>query len=256
MGLDGIGVELKGFYEEKNDCEEIYIDNEPELSEFVNENVVNRLNHPRFYDKFGVKEFEPVLLSGLGTTQISLEIAIKLGKKYLLKDSDELKAGFYRIRNKIFLIANTRSSSYRGDNFGIKTHFALKTKGVEWVKNAIKRYPCDEDINFDEILQKFEGKRPMQINQILLKARKMAASQKLEKLSQNIIETALGKVNTELLPNENFTLVGQSELEKFFNEKIIDVLRYPERYARFGITAPGSTLLHGKPGVGKTYAIK
>ena len=96
----------------------------------------------------------------------------------------------------------------------------------------------------------------MQINQILLKARKMAASQKLKKLSQNIIETALGKANTELLPNENFTLVGQSELEKFFNEKIIDVLRYPERYARFGITAPGSILLHGKPGVGKTYAIK
>lgn len=39
-------------------------------------------------------------------------------------------------------------------------------------------------------------------------------------------------------------------------ERIIDVLKEPERYAKLGVTAPQGLLLHGKPGVGKTSLAK
>ena len=55
--------------------------------------------------------------------------------------------------------------------------------------------------------------------------------------------------------SENFILPGRPELEKFFNEHIVDILREPERYARLGIDFPSSVILYGPPGCGKTYAV-
>ena len=57
------------------------------------------------------------------------------------------------------------------------------------------------------------------------------------------------------VPEEDFVLVGRPELERFFNENIIDVVRRREQYERMGIGFPGGTLLHGKPGCGKTFAV-
>ncbi len=52
-----------------------------------------------------------------------------------------------------------------------------------------------------------------------------------------------------------FCLPGRPELEKFFNEHIVDILNEPDRYARLGIDFPSSVLLYGPPGCGKTYAV-
>ena len=54
---------------------------------------------------------------------------------------------------------------------------------------------------------------------------------------------------------ERFTLAGRPELEKFFNEHIINILNEPERYSRLGIDFPSSVILYGPPGCGKTYAV-
>lgn len=54
---------------------------------------------------------------------------------------------------------------------------------------------------------------------------------------------------------EKFTLAGRPEIEKFFNEHIIDILNEPERYKRLGIEFPSSVILYGPPGCGKTYAV-
>lgn len=52
-----------------------------------------------------------------------------------------------------------------------------------------------------------------------------------------------------------FTLTGRPELEKFFNEHIINILNEPERYKKLGIDFPSSIILYGPPGCGKTYAV-
>jgi cell division protease FtsH len=54
---------------------------------------------------------------------------------------------------------------------------------------------------------------------------------------------------------EKFNLVGRPELEKFFNEHIINILNDPERYKKLGIDFPSSIILYGPPGCGKTYAV-
>ena len=52
-----------------------------------------------------------------------------------------------------------------------------------------------------------------------------------------------------------FSLVGRPDLEKFFNESIIDVVLNREAYQRMGIPFPGATILYGPPGCGKTFAV-
>ena len=54
----------------------------------------------------------------------------------------------------------------------------------------------------------------------------------------------------------DFCLPGRPELEKFFRERIIDVIDREEEYRRMGVSFPGPTLLFGPPGCGKTYAVE
>ena len=57
-------------------------------------------------------------------------------------------------------------------------------------------------------------------------------------------------------PKEEFSLIGRPDLERFFNENIIDIVLHQEQYQRMGISFPGATILYGPPGCGKTYAIE
>lgn len=51
-----------------------------------------------------------------------------------------------------------------------------------------------------------------------------------------------------------FFLPGRFELENFFREHIIDIIQNPLPYKTMGIDFPGSVVLHGPPGCGKTHA--
>ncbi len=53
----------------------------------------------------------------------------------------------------------------------------------------------------------------------------------------------------------NFELPGRPELETFFNEHIIDIVRNRVRYQTLGIGFPSAIVLHGPPGCGKTFAV-
>ncbi len=52
-----------------------------------------------------------------------------------------------------------------------------------------------------------------------------------------------------------FELPGRPELESFFNEHIVDIVRHRDRYRALGIGSPAAILLHGPPGCGKTFAV-
>src|SRR3546814_1662770 len=57
-------------------------------------------------------------------------------------------------------------------------------------------------------------------------------------------------------PLGEFSLPVRPNLEAFFNEHVIDLIRNEERYKALGITFPGAVLLHGPPGCGKTFAVE
>lgn len=53
-----------------------------------------------------------------------------------------------------------------------------------------------------------------------------------------------------------FALPGRIELEAFFSEHIVDIVRHKERYQELGIGFPSATVLYGPPGCGKTFAVE
>ena len=53
-----------------------------------------------------------------------------------------------------------------------------------------------------------------------------------------------------------FVLAGRPQLESFFNEHVVDIVRNKERYAALGIGFPSAIVLHGPPGCGKTFAVE
>jgi len=53
-----------------------------------------------------------------------------------------------------------------------------------------------------------------------------------------------------------FKLPGRPQLEKFFNEHVIDIIFNAEKYLALGIDFPSAIVLHGPPGCGKTFAVE
>lgn len=57
-------------------------------------------------------------------------------------------------------------------------------------------------------------------------------------------------------PDAHFSLPGRPELERFFNEHIVEIIAHEEQYRRMGIDFPSAIILHGPPGCGKTFAVE
>lgn len=53
-----------------------------------------------------------------------------------------------------------------------------------------------------------------------------------------------------------FELPGRPELERFFNEHVVDIVQNRDRYTALGIDFPSAVVLHGPPGCGKTFAVE
>ena len=75
-------------------------------------------------------------------------------------------------------------------------------------------------------------------------------------------DQAVGSAEKQVLPQDEaslprpFELPGRPELEEFFNEHVIDIIRNKERYKALGVGFPSAIVLHGPPGCGKTFAVE
>ena len=59
-----------------------------------------------------------------------------------------------------------------------------------------------------------------------------------------------------IVAKSDFVLPGQPELEKFFREEIVDYHRNYDKNRAMGVNPVGGVLLYGKPGSGKTFAVR
>ena len=77
-------------------------------------------------------------------------------------------------------------------------------------------------------------------------------------LAAGMSEPAIGKSPTQRGHRQAgpFVLPGRPELERFFQEEIIDIVDNEDAYRRMGVGFPGGTVLHGPTGCGKTYAVE
>jgi hypothetical protein len=76
------------------------------------------------------------------------------------------------------------------------------------------------------------------------------------KTEASLDEKTIKKRESKVVKVEKFTLPGASYLEKFFHEKVIDVVQNPVLYKKFGIDFPAGIILYGVPGSGKTYSVE
>lgn len=53
-----------------------------------------------------------------------------------------------------------------------------------------------------------------------------------------------------------FSLPGRPQLEKFFNDYVVDIIFNAEKYKALGIEFPSAIVLYGPPGCGKTFAVE
>lgn len=66
----------------------------------------------------------------------------------------------------------------------------------------------------------------------------------------------VAKSKDSKIPSGRFNLPGRMELTQYFNEQIVDFVQNREKYEKLGINTIPATLLYGKPGCGKTYAVE
>lgn len=121
----------------------------------------------------------------------------------------------------------------------------------KWLSDGI---PVDA-INTEKVQVLCQWLEKEDIEEIIL-----AAGIKFDKNNSSSLEKHVENCKTEEVNSvsydEEFQLQGREELTKFFNEQIIDYLRNKEDYNRMGISSLPATLLYGRPGSGKTYAVQ
>lgn len=78
--------------------------------------------------------------------------------------------------------------------------------------------------------------------------------------SNRTADAVMDRPNTErqegIDSDKPFELPGRPELEEFFNEHVVDIIRNKERYRALGVGFPSAIVLHGPPGCGKTFAVE
>jgi len=77
-----------------------------------------------------------------------------------------------------------------------------------------------------------------------------------ERQSEAVGREPDAKLDAGVDSDKPFELPGRPELEAFFNEHVVDIIRNMERYKALGVGFPSAIVLHGPPGCGKTFAVE
>lgn len=129
--------------------------------------------------------------------------------------------------------AREKFLEFRNDSYELSKNISIELKTV--IQKALSKDPNDRYSSLSEL------------SRFLNKERIVEGSQDNSNTSQDKSEPLVKRGN-------GFAdIAGMDDLKNTLKSKIIDVIKRPEHFKKYGVTIPNGMLLYGPPGCGKTF---
>jgi len=129
--------------------------------------------------------------------------------------------------------AREKFLEFRNDSYELSKNISIELKTV--IQKALSKDPNDRYSSLSEL------------SRFLNKERIVEGSQDNSNTSQDKSEPLVKRGN-------GFDdIAGMDDLKNTLKSKIIDVIKRPEHFKKYGVTIPNGMLLYGPPGCGKTF---
>lgn len=121
--------------------------------------------------------------------------------------------------------------------------FELDENLINIMRKALASDVEERFASVDDFIKALKGE--IKVDRVEDKKKSISGEEKNKRTSINIPK------------GKGFSAVaGMQELKEQMQVEVIDALRSPEEYARYGVTIPNGMLLYGPPGCGKTFFAK
>ncbi len=129
--------------------------------------------------------------------------------------------------------AREKFLEFRNDSYELSKNISIELKAV--IQKALSKDPNDRYSSLYEL------------SRFLNKERIVEGSQDNSNTSQNKSEPLVKRGN-------GFAdIAGMDDLKNTLKSKVIDVIKRPEHFKKYGVTIPNGMLMYGPPGCGKTF---
>ena len=123
---------------------------------------------------------------------------------------------------------------------------------------ALKKAQYDRAMRLQSIAEDLDSRKPAKITSSMNSFSSDPSKEYYPKMKSEENEDEDAKVwKSADIPNLKFSdVAGLDEVKKTITNRVINPLKYPEKYAKYGKKSGGGVLLYGPPGTGKTMIAK
>lgn len=192
-------------------------------------------NGRRAFDKKGLSPYylAPEALNGIYSPQSDLYTVGVMAYKLLYGQLP------WQVSNSSDIEEYLQSAREKPLKFMSLSNVAAPEGMVETIAKALAINPSDRFQSAEEMAKALRGEIKISVEK-----------------AENSKTDNNGKTKQPKKGNGLADVAGMKELKAQLQRDVIDLLRDPEKYKRYGITLPNGMLLYGPPGCGKTFFAK